>query len=118
MIVLALSSSSPTRTVPAAVSTPSPVTSSMLFFLNSPATPPVSVETTLPRRSMTASKSTLGSATRIPSSPASRTSLSTSAARRTALAGMQATFRHRPPTYSRSTTAVAIPSWAARIAAT
>ena len=89
-----------------------------MFFLKSPATPPVSVETTLSRRSTTAAKSTVGSATRMPNSPASRTSLSTSAARSTAFAGMQATFRQRPPTLARSTTAVAMPSCAARIAAT
>jgi hypothetical protein len=118
MIVFALSSSSPTRTVPASVSVALPATSSILFFLNNPETPPVSVSTTLSRRSMTAPKSTVGSPTRIPKSPASRISLSTSAARRTALAGMQATFRQRPPTLSRSTTAVLMPSCAARIAAT
>src|SRR6266496_1836844 len=54
----------------------------------------------------------------MPNSSASRTSSSTSATRSTAFAGMQATFRQRPPTTSLSMTAVFMPSWAARIAAT
>ena len=42
----------------------------------------------------------------------------TSATRRIALAGMHASFRQRPPVLPFSTTAVFIPSCAARIAAT
>jgi hypothetical protein len=87
---LALISSSPTRIVPSFINDASPLTSSILFFLNSPLTPPVSVATTFARRAITASKSTVGSPTRMPKSPASRTSESTSAARSTAFAGMHA----------------------------
>src|SRR4028119_415304 len=54
----------------------------------------------------------------MPNSPASSTSERMSATRRTALAGMQATFRQRPPTCCFSMTAVFMPTWAARIAAT
>jgi hypothetical protein len=53
-----------------------------------------------------------------PKSPAWRTSVATSAARSTAFAGMHAMFRQRPPMNSFSTTAVFMPSCAARIAAT
>src|SRR5919198_3544831 len=54
----------------------------------------------------------------MPKSPACWVSEKTSATRRIAFAGMQASFRQRPPTSPFSTTAVFIPSWAARIAAT
>ena len=55
----------------------------------------------------------------MPNSAPSRASASTSAARSIAFAGMQASFRQRPPsTGARSTTAVFIPTWAERIAAT
>ena len=42
----------------------------------------------------------------------------TSDERSSALVGMQPQFRQMPPRCSRSTTAVFMPSWAARIAAT
>ena len=54
----------------------------------------------------------------MPKSFAWLTSVNTSATRRIAFAGMQASFRQRPPVFPFSTTAVFIPSWAARIAAT
>ena len=54
----------------------------------------------------------------MPKSPACRTSDITSATRRIDFAGMQASFRQRPPVFSFSTTAVFSPSCAARIAAT
>jgi hypothetical protein len=54
----------------------------------------------------------------MPKSPACCVSWKTSATRSTALAGMQASFRQRPPVLPFSTTAVFSPSWAARIAAT
>ena len=92
--------------------------SSIPFFLSSISTPPVSVSITLARCSATAGKSTEGSPTTIPWSPALRTSVRMSAERSTALAGMQATFRQRPPTWVRSMTAVFMPSCEARIAAT
>ena len=63
---------------------------SILFFLNRPATPPVSVLMTFCRRSMTFAKSTERSGTEMPKSSASSISASTSATRSTALAGMQA----------------------------
>jgi hypothetical protein len=53
-----------------------------------------------------------------PNPSASGISNSTSATRSTALAGIQATLRQRPPTNCYSITAVFIPSWAARIAVT
>jgi hypothetical protein len=83
---------SPTRTSPSAVRAPSPLMSSMSFFLNNPATPPVSVLMTFLRRSPIAPKSTSGSVpfNTIPNSPASRTSVRMSALRNTALAGMHA----------------------------
>jgi hypothetical protein len=117
-IVFALICWGPTLTAPLPASDPSPSISSIPFFLNSPDTPPVSVLITFSQRALTAAKSISGSATLIPNSFAPRTSLSTSATRSTAFAGMQAEFRQRPPTRSFSTTAVFIPSWAARIAAT
>ena len=80
----------PTLTLPSAVREPWPSRTSMPFFLKRPATPPVSVLMTFARRAITAPKSTVGSATWMPNSPASRTSCRTSAERRTALAGMQA----------------------------
>ncbi len=70
------------------------------------------------RRSETLAKSTERDGTSMPNSPASSTSERMSATRRTALAGMQATLRQRPPTTSFSTTAVFMPSCAARIAVT
>ena len=45
---------SPTRTLPSPVRPPSPSITSILFFLNRPLTPPVSVLTTFARRSITA----------------------------------------------------------------
>ena len=55
----------------------------------------------------------------MPNSAPSRASVSTSAARSMAFAGMQASFRQRPPsTGARSTTAVFNPTCAERIAAT
>jgi hypothetical protein len=55
----------------------------------------------------------------IPNSAPSRASVSTSAARSIAFAGMQASFRQRPPsTAARSTIPVFIPTCAERIAAT
>ena len=54
----------------------------------------------------------------MPNSAASSISLTMSATRSTAFAGMQASLRQRPPISSFSTTAVFMPSWAARIAAT
>ena len=80
----------PTFTLPSSVTTPWPSMTSIPFFFISPATPPVSVLTTLSRRAPTAAKSTVGSPTVMPKSPASRISPSTSATRSTALAGMQA----------------------------
>ncbi len=47
--------SPPTLTLPSAVSDPSPSITSIAFFLNRPETPPVSVEMTFRRRSLTAS---------------------------------------------------------------
>ena len=46
------------------------------------------------------------------------TSFIASATRSTAFAGMQASLRQRPPTLPFSITAVFMPSWAARMAAT
>ena len=63
---------------------------SIVFFLNSPATPPVSVLMTFLRRSDTWPKSTVRDGTSMPNSPASSTSERMSATRRTALAGMHA----------------------------
>ena len=54
----------------------------------------------------------------MPKSPACCVSMNTSATRSIAFAGMHASFRQRPPTLFFSTTAVFMPSWAARIAAT
>ena len=91
MIAFVASSSwSPTVTVPAAVSDPTPSYTSTLCFFSSIPTPPVRVPTTSSRRSMTLPKSTVGSPTVMPKSPASRTSCTTSAERSTALAGMHA----------------------------
>src|SRR5918996_5236495 len=56
--------------------------------------------------------------TEMPNCLACCTSSKTSATRRIDLAGMHASFRQRPPTLFFSTTAVFMPSWAARIAAT
>ncbi len=89
-----------------------------MFFLNSPETPPVSVETTFLRRSLTRAKSTLRPVTSMPKSAASSISDRMSATRSTAFAGMQATLRQRPPITPFSTTAVFIESCAALIAAT
>ena len=58
------------------------------------------------------------SPTEIPKLPACCTSDMTSATRRIDFAGMQASLRQRPPVSPFSTTAVFIPSCAARIAAT
>ena len=80
----------PTLTLPSSVTEPWPSMYSILFFLNRPATPPVSVEMTFSRRAMTLAKSTERSGTEMPKSSASSISASTSATRRTALAGMQA----------------------------
>ncbi len=80
----------PTRTVPAPMTVPWPSSRLILFFLKRPLTPPVRVLMTFRRRSETASKSTVGSDTLMPNSPASRTSSRTSATRRTAFAGMHA----------------------------
>ena len=120
MIVLASISSPPTVTLPPPASAPSPSITSMPFFLNSPATPPVSVLMTLSRRCATAAKSTCTPpCTLSPNSSASSISALTSATRSTALAGMHASLRQRPPTTpALSTTAVFIPTCAARIAAT
>ena len=68
----------------------SPSIISTLFFLSSPATPPVKVETTWLRRSRTREKSIFGAPTVIPNSDSSAISEATSATRRTALAGMHA----------------------------
>ena len=84
------SKSPPTFTLPSAVTAPWPLMTSMEFFLNRPATPPVRVLITLSRRAATPAKSTLGSFTLMPKSSASRISESTSAVRSTALAGMHA----------------------------
>ena len=54
----------------------------------------------------------------MPKSPACWVSMKTSATRSIAFAGMQASFRQRPPVLPFSTTAVFSPSCAARIAAT
>ena len=54
-IVLAAICSPPTVTVPSPASDASPSIRSILFFLNRPATPPVSVEITFSRRALTAS---------------------------------------------------------------
>ncbi len=107
-----------TTTLASAVTDASPVMKSTPFFFSRPATPPVSVEMTFSRRSDTAAKSISGAPTLMPNSPASWISLTMSAVRRTALAGMHATFRQRPPTSPFSITAVFRPSCAARIAAT
>ncbi len=48
----------PTRTFPSSVTEACPSMTSMLFFLNSPDTPPVRVDTTFSRRAWTAGKST------------------------------------------------------------
>ena len=90
MILPALCSSPPTRTVPPPPSDASPSRTSIPFFLKRPPTPPVRVSTTFRRRSVTAPKSTSGSATLMPNSSASRTSERMSAVRSTAFAGMQA----------------------------
>jgi hypothetical protein len=83
-------SASPTLTLPPPVSEPEPSISSIPFFLNRPATPPVSVLITFSRRAMTFEKSTVEPLTSMPNSPASSTSDRMSATRRTALAGMHA----------------------------
>ena len=80
----------PTRTLPSSVTAPWPEITSMPFFLNRPATPPVSVLMTFLRRSETAPKSTSWPLTLMPNSPASSTSVRMSAERRTAFAGMHA----------------------------
>ena len=90
MIVLASIRLPFTVTAPGPASAPSPSITSIPFFLNSPATPPVSVLITFRRRAVTPAKSTTGSDTLIPYSSASRISESTSATRSTALAGMHA----------------------------
>ena len=119
MIAFVASSWRPSTSTPRPpVSVAAPSISSMSFFLSSIPTPPVRALITLPRCSATPGKSTVGSPTTIPCSPALRTSSRRSADRRTALAGMQATLRHRPPMWVRSMTAVFRPSWEARIAAT
>jgi hypothetical protein len=73
---------------------------------------------TLRRRSPTAAKSIWRSGTVMPNSDASSISETMSATRSTAFAGMHATLRQRPPMSPFSTTAVFMPSWAARIAVT
>ena len=88
--VLAWISSSPTLTLPSAVSEPTPSMTSILFFFIRPPTPPVSVLMTFLRRSLTAPKSIVRSGTVMPKSPASSISEMMSATRSTALAGMQA----------------------------
>ncbi len=80
----------PILTLPSLVTEAWPSISSILFFLNSPPTPPTSVPMTFWRRSVTLSKSTVRPSTAMPNSPASSISERMSAVRRTALAGMQA----------------------------
>ena len=93
-------------------------TSILCFFIRKP-TPSVSVFTTLSRCFAAPSISNFRSPAAMPNSAPSRTSDRTSAARSIAFAGMQASFRQRPPSVSsRSTIAVFIPTCAERIAAT
>ena len=69
---------------------PNPSITSTLFFLSSPATPPVSFLTTSSRWLVTPAKLTFTSPTSIPNCAPLRASLATSAALSTALAGMHA----------------------------
>ena len=109
----------PTLTLPSSVTAPWPSITSMPFFLNSIATPPVRVLITLSRCLVAPPKSNSTSPVVMPKPLASLTSFIASATRSTAFAGMHASFRQRPPTVSAfSTTAVFMPSWAARMAAT
>ena len=78
----------------------------------------MSVLTTLSRCFVAPPYSTDAPSTLIPKSPACWVSWKTSATRSIAFAGMHASFRQRPPTLFFSTTAVFMPSCAARIAAT
>ena len=91
---------------------------SIPFLSNSIDTPDVSVLITLSRCLAAPFQSNEVPSTLIPKFFACETSSITSATRRIALAGMQASLRQRPPTFSFSTTAVFMPSWAARIAPT
>ncbi len=109
---------SPTVTLPLPASLPEPSSRSILCFLKRLPTPPVSVFTTLSRCFPAAPMSNDTSPASTPNSAPSLSSVRTSAARSIAFAGMQATLRQRPPTNSRSTQAVFMPSCAARIAAT
>ena len=108
----------PTFTLASSVTEPKPSIRSILFFSNSIDTPPVSVLITLSRCFLAPPKSNCTSPALMPKDFASLTSFIASATRSTAFAGMQASFRQRPPTLPFSITAVFMPSWAARMAAT
>ena len=108
----------PTFTLPSSVTEPRPSIRSMPFFSNSIATPPVSVLMTLSRCLVAPPQSKLTSPAVMPKLLAPWTSFIASATRSTAFAGMQASLRQRPPVLPFSITAVFMPSWAARIAAT
>jgi hypothetical protein len=98
-----------------------PLIQSILFFLKSSSMPPVSPFTILSLRACTCAMSTP-----IAASPSVRphsfqfcATFNACACSSSAFVGMQPQFRHVPPsTGARSTTAVASPSCAARIAAT
>ena len=115
----ASSSRSPTVTVLPPASVPSPSTYSIWFFLKRPATPPVSVLMTfLPRAPRRARSRPSAPRRRCRTPPPRRPR--TGCRRRAAppSPGCTRTFRQRPPTVSFSTTAVFMPSCAARIAVT
>ena len=80
----------PIFTLPSSVTEPCPSMYSILFFLKSPLTPPVSVFTTFSRCLETPEKSTDTSFTTMPRDLPPSASVRTSAARRTLLAGMHA----------------------------
>ena len=109
----------PTFTLPSSVTEPRPSITSILFFSSSIPTPPVSVLITLSRCLVAPEKSNSTPLAVMPKPLAvSLTSFMASATRSIALAGMHASLRQRPPTSPFSTTAVFMPSWAARMAAT
>ena len=118
--VFSLPSSPLTMTLPGAAMRPSPVTQSILFFLNRNATPLTLAATVSSLCFIIAARSSFGAPTTTPSgSRPCPASSNISEAWRSAFEGMQPMFRQVPPSVLRfSTTATFMPSWAARIAQT
>ncbi len=93
------------------------ITSTPLPFSSEP-TPPTSFFTTPSLKARSLATSTLGSETRMPRSAAPRISSTRLPTAMKALEGMHPQFRQTPPSESLSTSAVLLPSWASRMAAT